>query len=131
MLNELTYFTPIAGSSRLLYNEHAARLLTELCVPAHRAALARGDWAQSQVRNTNDARVLRIMRDISMAPDAGRNGALFGDLPAISQAEYHIARALLLLLDYAAGNGLDVGRAVMLVHAHEASKRRTEIPRGI
>lgn len=131
MLNELSFFSPIAGSSRLLYNENAARLQQELTVPAHRAALARGDWAQSQNKNNNDARAMRIVRDVCMAPDALRNGALCGELPAITMAELHCARALLSLLDYCAGNNLNIGRAMMLVHAQDAAKRRNEIPRSI
>lgn len=131
MLNELSYFHPIAGSTRLLYNENAARLLQELTVPAHRAALARNEWAQSQLRNTNDARVLRIMRNLTMAPDAIRTSAVCGDLPAISMAEYAVGSAMLQLFDFAAGNGLNIGRAMMLVHALQATKNKSDIPRTI
>lgn len=122
MLHELSFFSPIAGSSRLLYNENAARLLQELCVPAHRSALARGDWAQSNSANTNESRVLRIVRDACALPDAIRTCTAYGDLPAITMAELHAARAVLRLLDFAAGNGLSIGKAMMLIHAQDAAR---------
>lgn len=108
MLNEISYYETIGGKSRLLYTDRGARLLALLAVPAHRLAQMQGKWPNISLP-PRETYLLEIIKNLSNIPAQP-------EILALSAEEEAVGKALLDILAYAQGRGLDIGRAVMLVH---------------
>jgi len=125
VLAELCYFGTVDGQSRLLYSEKAAQALTEMCKPPHRLAIAQGRWPPM---GRNPAEVqLEMVESIGRMATASRNGTVVkrsSSVPALSEEEEHAAALVLRALDYCAGRGIYIGRAIMQVHMQRASMTR-------
>lgn len=121
ILMELTYFAQVNGQNRLLYNEAAAKTVVELARPAYRLAVVQGKWPAGG-RAPMEMQ-LELVKQIGLLAEASKKGedARSAAIPALSAEEEQVANLLLGIFDYCAGRSIDLGRAMMLTHMHQAA----------
>lgn len=81
-------------------------------------SLARGDWKATDKNFSK--KLLGIIKEASSLGEAAGQSV---ELPGISREEEHAARMLLNLFSYCHAKEIDLGKALMLVHAKDAMKK--------
>ena len=124
IIEHFAHFTSIQGQQRLVYTETGAKALTALCTPAYRTSIASGRWPAGG-KSAAEAQ-LGIIREVGLLGQACEQGkfARSNFIPALTLEEEKAAEVMLELMDYCAGRGIDIGRAVMLKHMWRAAQPR-------
>ena len=116
MLDQFSYYDNFPGKlgrplSRLLYAEPAAVGVQALVVPAYRLEDAQGKWP-SLGKREKEVHLMEIVREVGRACAPGQSPKI----PAITNEEEAVAQAMLKLLAYSGGRGMNLGRLLLVVH---------------